>query len=227
MTVRNGMETNSAFWINAVEFGDGTIWERAEYMQHPYGPEGDDVLTINSPGTLDGKGGNDVINGSAGHDTLYGGAGNDKLYGNAGNDILDGGSGNDHLEGGAGDDTYIFRAGSGQDTINNYDNTIGDDVLKMADIGAETLWFERSGNNLVINLIGTEDKVTVNNWYTNNYFKIGLIEAGDSALVYNQVDQMVQAMAALGAPGAADGNWTDDQREALNPIIASYWQPKV
>ena len=97
----------------------------------------------------------------------------------------------------------------------------------MADIGAETLWFERSGNNLVINLIGTEDKVTVNNWYTNNYFKIGLIEAGDSALVYNQVDQMVQAMAALGAPGAADGGWTDEQRDALNPILTTYWQPRV
>jgi len=29
------------------------------------------------------------------------------------------------------------------------------------------------------------------------------------------VAQMVQAMAALGSPGAADGGWTDEQREAL------------
>ena len=72
-----------------------------------------------------------------------------------------------------------------------------------------------------------DDSITVNNWYANDYYKIGAIETEASTLSYNQVAQMVQAMAALGAPGAADGGWTDDQRETLNPIVATYWQPRV
>ena len=75
--------------------------------------------------------------------------------------------------------------------------------------------------------MGSDDRITINRWYSGGFYQIGLIEAGDSALVYNQVDQMVQAMAALGAPGAADGGWTDEQRDALNPILTTYWQPRV
>ena len=227
MTIQRGMDGDNRNWITAVEFSDGTVWERNEYMTRLVGTDGSETLAITTAGTLDGKGGDDIIRGSSGNDTLYGGAGNDALYGNAGHDVLDGGSGHDYLEGGAGNDTYIFRAGDGQDTINNADGTIGDDVLKMMDIKADDLWFEKSGDNLLINLIGTADRVTVNNWYSSSYNQIGTIEAGDSALVYNQVAQMVQAMAGLGAPGAADGGWTDEQKESLNPILTTYWQPRV
>nr|WP_260630499.1 hypothetical protein [Pseudomonas syringae]UVN18343.1 hypothetical protein pPsy0462d_00001 [Pseudomonas syringae] len=60
------------------------------------------------------------MNGEDGNDTLLGGAGNDMLSGGNDDDVMDGGSGNDTLSGGGGSDTYIFRKGSGQDTVLNY-----------------------------------------------------------------------------------------------------------
>lgn len=115
----------------------------------------------------------------------------------------------------------------GQDIINNYDAKIGDDILKLKGVNPEQLWFEKAGNNLLIGLVGTDDRVTVNNWYASDYYKIGSIEAGDSALAYTQVAQMVQALAVIGAPGAVDGGWTEEQQQDLNPIVAAYWQPRA
>jgi serralysin len=83
--------------------------------------------------TLYGEGGNDTIKGDAGNDTLYGGTGNDVLSGGTGNDRLTGGAGNDILAGGAGKDTFIFKAGSGKDTIYDFQagkSTTGD-VLSL------------------------------------------------------------------------------------------------
>ena len=78
-----------------------------------------------SPNTLEGRAGNDLVIGGAGNDTLRGGGGsvdysvygkigdgNDKLYGNEGNDFLVGGSGNDTLDGGDGDDRIDGGAGT-------------------------------------------------------------------------------------------------------------------
>lgn len=83
--------------------------------------------------TLYGEGGNDTIKGDAGNDILNGGAGNDILTGGSGNDRLTGGTGNDTLAGGAGKDTFIFKAGSGKDTIYDFQagkSTAGD-VLSL------------------------------------------------------------------------------------------------
>jgi hypothetical protein len=80
---------------------------------------------------------------------------------------------------------------------------------------------------LLIGLVGSSDQVTVNNWYANGDYKIDRIEAASLAIVESQVAQMVQAIAALGAPAGVNGGWTEEQREALNPILASYWQPKA
>ena len=68
-----------------------------------------------------------------GNDILIGGAGNDYLYGDAatynpsspgsihgGKDILNGGAGDDQLWGGPNDDTFVFGLGSGNDTINDF-----------------------------------------------------------------------------------------------------------
>ncbi|MEA2884655.1 MAG: hypothetical protein QOH32_3911 [Bradyrhizobium sp.] len=51
---------------------------------------------------------------------LTGGPGNDHLYGTAQADVMDGGAGNDFLTGGAGNDSFIFRFGSGADTITDF-----------------------------------------------------------------------------------------------------------
>ena len=71
-------------------------------------------------------GGNDTLNGGAGSDTLYGDA---QIYRLAspgsitgGTDILNGGAGNDQLWGGPNNDTFVFKPGSGNDTINDFNH---------------------------------------------------------------------------------------------------------
>lgn len=42
-----------------------------------------------------------------------------------------------------------------------------------------------------------------------------------------QVAQLVQSMAALEAPAGVDGQWSTEQQEALAPVLATYWQPRL
>ena len=235
LTVVNAIYYTTAtnnYRIEAIEFGDGTVleWpelELAGLIKMEGGTANDSLAASRLDTAMYGYAGTDTLTGGAGHDILYGGEGNDTLNGGAGNDLLDGGSANDALNGGAGDDTYIFRSGAGQDTITNTGG--GNDLLKFTDIDPTELWFGKSGNHLIISLIGGTDKVTVNNWYSGSLGtnSIDRIEAGDSYLVESQVAQLVQAMATVGAPGGAGGQWTDEQREALTPMLNTYWQPRA
>ncbi len=70
--------------------------------------------------TMDGKGGDDILYANNGNDRLLGGLGNDLLDGGNGRDVLDGGAGDDILTGGRGDDTFVFKPGSGHDTITDF-----------------------------------------------------------------------------------------------------------
>lgn len=119
--------------------------------------------------TLTGGTGDDCLSGGIGNDILRGSEGNDNLTGDAGTDSLDGGAGNDTLSGGDGADTYLFGKGSGQDTINNYDSdalgTSIDTVLLGAGIATTGVTLTRLSDSLVIRVTGTDDTVTVNNYF--------------------------------------------------------------
>ncbi len=210
-------------------------------MDTLYGDDGDDTLYGEAANdTLYGGAGNDILDGGVGADKLYGedgndtlrgGDGNDHMYGGADDDFLSGGSGKDHLYGGAGndaidggwgDDTFYFGIGDGQDVLTDGN---GNDALIFGEgLSATDLWFERSGNDLVISVLGSEEKVTVDSWYVGPGRQIESITAGGQELTNLQVDQLIQAMASFGVPQGVDGKWENDQKEALNPILATYWR---
>ncbi len=75
---------------------------------------------------IDGGSGDDDVYGASGHDTMNGGDGDDTLSGGAGNDQISGGSGDDHLTGDGGADVFIFAAGSGDDTVTDFNISEGD-----------------------------------------------------------------------------------------------------
>ncbi|AZM81357.1 hypothetical protein EIP87_04780 [Pseudomonas aeruginosa] len=163
--------------------------------------------------------------GMAGDQTIFGSSDADLIDGGAGSDRLRGGKGNDYLMGGDGSDTYHFAAGDGQDTLDNLSNTPSDsDMLSFDDISRENLWLSRQGDNLVIDVRGSEDSVTLQNWYTNPAQQLDSIQAGGSSLYANQVDALVNAMAAFGAPAGGETNLTQTQREQLEAVIAANWQ---
>jgi len=115
--------------------------------------------------------------GNVGNDVIIGGTGSIAFCGGEGDDVLIGGAGNDTLYGQAGNDTYIFRRGSGQDTVidadttpNNMDTIWMGSGLTPADIIAE-----RSFDDLTLRILGTDDRLTVKDYF-RNYGSTNLIE---------------------------------------------------
>lgn len=69
---------------------------------------------------LSGSNRRDVIEGTGKRDTLYGLRGRDDIDGKGGSDKIDGGRGSDTLNGGRGADKFVFRANSGNDVIEDF-----------------------------------------------------------------------------------------------------------
>jgi len=121
--------------------------------------------------TLVGTAGNDYLNAPDDYGwILQGLSGDDLLQGDSGNDDLDGGEGSDLLNGGAGNDTYRFGKGSGHDTVDSYDTTTGKfDVLQFDEtVDPAEIAVTRSGNDLVLAIVGTTDVLTIRNYLENN-----------------------------------------------------------
>ena len=175
---------------------------------------GDDIVDLTSPTY------------AYGNVELNGEAGNDVLWGSSGNDILNGGEGNDQLTGGTGNDTYLFGRGDGQDVIRNYDpDTNSHDVLAFGeDINEQQLWFEQAGNDLEISVLGTDDNVTLKNWYSDERHQLDEISVSNgNILSNNQVDQLVKAMAVFNPPSSGEMELSGQIKEELAPVIAASW----
>jgi Ca2+-binding RTX toxin-like protein len=200
-----------------------------------YGGAGNDTLYGGDGADyIRGDDGDDVIYGGNGNDTLLGGAGNDTLYAESGNDLLDGGEGDDILVGGLDSDTYLMSRTSGADTIQNYDPSGTDvDVLGFQDtsgvINDKDIWFERSGNDLLVSVIGTTSSARIQNWYVTpgidgaNY-KLDYIIAGTRYSRTIDVDGLVALMATKTKPTTIadqDALLADTTYKA---VWATYWR---
>ncbi|BBT17511.1 hypothetical protein WP8S17C03_35600 [Metapseudomonas otitidis] len=231
--------------LDSIIFADGTVWdagtislqgltingsEEAErivgvndYSDLLYGNAGNDTLEgLSGNDKLYGGEGNDSLLGGLGDDLLEGGTGNDILHGEDGNDTLRGGLGNDTLIGGYGNDTYLFNLGDGQDVIQD---GYGNDVLSFEQgINSTDLWLQRTGNNLELSVLGSDDKVTISNWYANASNHVETIKTADGkTLLDSQVQNLVNAMAAFAPPTAGNSNLTPEQRAQLEVVIAANW----
>ena len=114
---------------------------------------------------------------------------------------------------------------AGADTIDNAGGSASDDVLEFgAGIEADQLWFSRSEDDLVVRIVGTEDSVTIEDWYDGTDNRLDF-ELGDgSELAAENVHALVDAMAAFTPPGAGETEFTPAQHTTLDPILASNWQ---
>lgn len=173
-----------------------------------------------------GRGGNDTINGGSGNDILVGGSGNDTVYGGSGNDVLAGGSGNDVLRGQAGYDTYSFGRGDGQDTIQRANgDAAGGALIFGEDIAADQLWFSQDWFNLTISVVGTNETVTINNFFDESVTReVTEIRAGglvlDASFSSTAVQQLVSAMAAFSPPPVGQLELSSSVRDDANVSAA-------
>ncbi len=158
---------------------------------------------------------------------LTGNAGNNALTGNAGDDTLDGLAGSDTLAGGAGNDIYRLGRGHGAEMVQENDSTAGNtDVGEfLENISNDQIWFVQSGSNLEVSIIGTADKLTVQNWYTGTQYRVEQFRTSDGqTLLETQVQNLVNAMAAFSPPPPGQETLTPEYASVLNPIIAANWQ---
>lgn len=141
--------------------------------------------------------------------------------------MLDGQAGSDTLVGGTGGDSYLFGTGYGSDTIRENDATPGNaDVAQfLAGINTDQIWLRHVGNDLEASIIGTTDKLTVENWYLGTSHHIEQFKTADGKLLLDtQVENLVQAMAAFAPPAAGQATLPPTYQDALAPVIAANWQ---
>ncbi|MBQ0713509.1 MAG: cadherin-like domain-containing protein [Porticoccus sp.] len=175
--------------------------------------------------TTVGSSGAETLVGGRKGDRLFGLGGDDILTGAEGDDLLNGGEGNDLLVGDKGDDTYIFAAGSGQDTVDNSTSNKRDtDVLKFTgDITADMLLFSQSGDDLLIGLSGTTDSVMVQNWYTDEASQVEEVHTDDAVIYASDVDALVSAMASFSIPeDTASSVVAEFEEDNTQLLVASY-----
>jgi Ca2+-binding RTX toxin-like protein len=172
-------------------------------------------------------GGNINGTGNALDNVITGTTGSNTLTGNAGNDTLDGKVGTDSLIGGAGGDTYLFGRGYGRDTVRENDAAPGatDAARFLAGIASDQIWLRHVGNNLEASIIGTTDKLTLENWYLGSSYHIEQFQTADGKLLLDsRVENLVQAMAAFAPPAAGQTTLPPTYQDTLAPLIAANWQ---
>ena len=142
------------------------------------------------------------------------------------NDIIVGGTGKDVLNGGQGSDQYLFNRNDGRDWIVDIDSNPNNDVIQLdSSIRHDQLWFSQAGNDLTIEVIGTNDEITVEDWYINSDYQVETLRSGDGLTLLNtQVDQLVQAMAAFSPPLSGDLDLSPELLSQLEPVLTVNWQ---
>ena len=160
---------------------------------------------------------------------LVGTSGADLIATGAGADTMDGGAGDDELQGGGGDDTYEFSGRAfGSDTVHD---TGGDDTVEFSgEVAWDQLWFSRSGNDILVELMGTESEVLVEGWWNgaldtdvDTSRQVETFSTDDHSLTASAVQQLVQAMAAMDAPASGQTSLSATQREQMSTALAG-WQ---
>lgn len=192
-----GWFDNAAYRVESIEFIDGTIWN----------------ATILAAAAFGGTSVDDAIYGTIGNDTLYGFGGDDYLSGDTGNDNLDGGTGNDNLDGGAGNDAYFFGRGYGQDTI--FETSGSADIIQFnADTATADIFVSRDDSNLYLSILGTQDKLTIQDWYSGTGFQTEQVKFANGTAWTNAVLTAKTTTATEGA----DFLWGTAGNDTINGL---------
>lgn len=193
----------------------------------------DTITGTDNADIIYGMDGDDILNGGAGDDYLSGGNGNDILIGGDGNDTLDGGGGDDDMQGGYGDDTYIYSGEGKDTILDERWVKIARQEWyqsgwwifktwkykwvyqdKLVDAGNDTIIFDenvkekdiiisRDGDNLVFELRGTDNKLTIKQWYATTEQRVENFVFADgfvitSEQIINSVTDTINADNLLG-----------------------------
>ena len=164
------------------------------------------------------------IEGTGAADVLTGNHAFDSIHGAAGDDVISGGAGDDVLTGGSGADTFVFGRDFDNDTIT--DAETADTVQLQSEVSANDVWLFQQGDDLVIQLLGSDDSLTVADWYASTAQQVGEIEVSGSTLDAANVQGLVDAMSVFGINDVAADSLDHNSAEFQNAqaVIAANWQ---
>ncbi|MCC6922850.1 MAG: hypothetical protein IT525_07250 [Nitrosomonas sp.] len=91
-------------------------------------------------------------------------------------------------------------------------------------MSASQIWFQHVGNNLEVSVIGTSDKLVINDWYSGTAYRIKRFRTTDGFTLFDsQIDDLVDAMAVFALPDIGQTELPVDYAAVLDPLIASLW----
>ena len=182
------------FALDRIVFADGSEWSAAE------------ILGSISP-LVSGTFADDNVVGWGAADRLLGLVGDDRLEGLGGNDTFEGGIGNDTVITGTGDDVIIFNRGDGADTIyQDYSEDDDVDTLQFGNgITANDLVMSMVESHLLIQIVGTEDRILFDNWVS--YPRVDRFRFADGSILL--LAQNGADVPGLGTPALQGGNGSD------------------
>ena len=94
----------------------------------------------------------------------------------------------------------------------------------LTGVSRDQIWFQQAGNDLVASIIGTSDKLTVQDWYLGAANHIEQFRTADgSTLLDSTVQNLVNAMAAFTPPAPGQTTLPPNYAASLNPVIAANW----
>ena len=92
-------------------------------------------------------------------------------------------------------------------------------------IAYDQLWFTRSGQYLVMSVIGRDQSLTVAGWYNGTNNHLAELQTADGHEISDTgMQQLVQAMSAYTPPAEGQTTLPPDLAQALAPALAANWQ---
>ena len=130
------------------------------------------------------------------------------VLGTSGNDTIDHrytnydltyqtGLGDDTVVGGSGDNTYVYNLGDGNDVITNVG---GADTLSFADLKSTEVGFYQNGNDLVIYIPSSHERVTVQSWFIQTRYQMSQTQFTDVNLTAAEINAQVTTLPDNFAP---------------------------
>jgi Ca2+-binding RTX toxin-like protein len=136
--------TNGAAWVNEFRVrtgaGDDFVTVGALDIAAAALVDATFASTANRAGAFTGNDAGTLVfvKLGAGDDNFVGlGLSRDQVSGGSGDDVILAGKGNDLLDGGSGEDAFLFRAGDGDDRIEDF--TVGEDRLVFIGLGIDEI----------------------------------------------------------------------------------------
>ncbi len=145
--------------------------------------------------------------------SFSGSAGNDNVsYPGLSGTTFDFGAGNDtYFDRGVGGNTFIYASGDGSDTYDIYASGVSTNQLDLLGLNADDLTFSRSGTDLLAQVNGTADVITIKEQFNTVGNGIASINFGDGT-TWNRDQIAANAWYRAGAGDATvtagDGNAT-------------------